>query len=49
MIQMGYYSRNYYRIYAPDAYFDPRGNLGAGLPIAMGAKVARLDSPMVAC
>ena len=49
MNQMGYYSRNYYRVYAPDTYFDPRGNLGAALPIAMGAKVARPDAPVVAC
>ncbi len=49
MNQMGYYSRNYYRVYAPDTYFDPRGNLGASLPIAMGAKVARPDTPAVAC
>ena len=49
MNQMGYYSRNYYRAYAPDTYFDPRGNLGSALPIAMGAKVARPDTPVVAC
>ncbi len=49
MNQMGYYSRNYYRVHAPDTYFDPRGNLGAALPIAMGAKVARPDAPVVAC
>ena len=49
MNQMGYYSRNYYRVYAPDTYFDPRGNLGGALPIAMGAKVARPDAPVVAC
>ena len=49
MNQMGYYSRNYYQVYAPDTYFDPRGNLGAALPIAMGAKVARPDTPVVAC
>ena len=49
MNQMGYYSRNYYRVYAPDTYFDPRGNLGAALPIAIGAKVARPDAPVVAC
>ena len=49
MNQMGYYSRNYYRVHAPDTYFDPRGNLGAALPIAMGAKVARPDTPVVAC
>ena len=49
MNQMGYYSRNYYRVYAPDTYFDPRGNLGAALPIAMGAKVARPHAPVVAC
>ena len=49
MNQMGYYSRNYYRVYAPDTYFDPRGNLGSALPIAIGAKVARPDTPVVAC
>ena len=49
MNQMGYYSRNYYRAYAPDTYFDPRGNLGSALPIAIGAKVARPDTPVVAC
>ena len=49
MNQMGYYSRNYYQVYTPNTYFEPRGNLGAALPIAMGAKVARPEVPVVAC
>ena len=40
MTQLGYYSRNYYPVYEPDTYQIPRGNLGAALPMALGAKLA---------
>ena len=40
MTQLGYYSRNYFPVYQPDSYQIPRGNLGAALPMALGAKLA---------
>ena len=40
MTQLGYYSRGYFPVYQPDSYQIPRGNLGAALPIALGAKLA---------
>ena len=50
MNQMGYYSRNYYPVYAPRAYFtaSPYGTLGYAYPAAFGAKVARPDKAAVA-
>jgi acetolactate synthase-1/2/3 large subunit len=41
--QMSYYSRNFYPVYAPRAYFHTTRlwTLGAGLPMALGAKVAQ--------
>ena len=40
MTQFGYYSRGYFPVYQPDSYQIPRGNLGAALPLALGAKLA---------
>ena len=40
MTQLGYYSRSYFPVYRPDSYQIPRGNLGAALPLALGAKLA---------
>jgi acetolactate synthase-1/2/3 large subunit len=40
MTQLGYYSRGYFPVYQPDSYQIPRGNLGAALPLALGAKLA---------
>ena len=40
MTQLGYYSRSYFPVYRPDGYQIPRGNLGAALPMALGAKLA---------
>ena len=40
MTQLGYYSRSYFPVYRPDSYQIPRGNLGAALPMALGAKLA---------
>jgi acetolactate synthase-1/2/3 large subunit len=48
MTQLGYYSRNYFPVHAPNAYQVPKGNLGAAFPIAIGAKVAQPDRPVVA-
>ena len=41
--QLGYYSRNYYPVYAPRSYFITTRlwTLGAALPMAMGAKVGQ--------
>jgi acetolactate synthase-1/2/3 large subunit len=41
--QLGYYSRNYYPVYAPRAYFITTRlwTLGAAFPMALGAKVAQ--------
>jgi acetolactate synthase I/II/III large subunit len=50
MNQMGYYSRNYYPVYAPRAYLTSSAlaTLGAAFPIALGAKVAQPARPVVA-
>ncbi len=50
MTQMGYYSRNYYRTYAPRAYLhcSRLWTLGAAFPLALGAKVAQPDRTVVA-
>lgn len=41
--QLGYYSRNYYPVYAPRSYFITTRlwTLGAALPMGLGAKVAQ--------
>ena len=49
MTQLGYYSRNYYPVYAPGGYLvAAHGTLGHTLPVAIGAKIARPDRPVVA-
>ena len=49
MTQLGYYSRNYYPVHAPGAYLmAAHGTLGHAFPVALGAKVARPDRPVVA-
>jgi acetolactate synthase I/II/III large subunit len=48
--QMGYYSRSFYPVYAPRAYFtcSRLWTLGAAFPLAMGAAVAQPERPSVA-
>ncbi len=43
MNQMGYYSRNYFKTYAPRTYLTSSAlsTLGAAFPLALGAKVAQ--------
>ena len=50
MTQIGYYSRNKYKVYEPRTYLTSSyyGNLGFAYPTALGAKVARPDKPVVA-
>jgi acetolactate synthase-1/2/3 large subunit len=50
MNQMGYYSRNYYPVYAPRAYLTASSlaTLGCAWPLAMGAKVAQPHRAVVA-
>ena len=49
MTQLGYYSRNYYPVYAPGGYLvAAHGTLGHTLPVALGAKIAQPDRPVVA-
>ena len=49
MTQLGYYSRNYYPVHGPGTYLvAAHGTLGHALPVALGAKIARPDSPVVA-
>ena len=48
MTQLGYYSRGYFPVYAADGYQIPRGNLGAALPLALGAKLASPQRAVVA-
>lgn len=50
MNQMGYYSRNYYPVYAPRAYLTASGQatLGCAYPLALGAKVAQPQRAVVA-
>ena len=49
MTQLGYYGRNYYPVYAPGAYLvAAHGTLGHAFPVALGAKIARPDRPVVA-
>jgi len=49
MTQIGYYSRPFWPVYAPRTYLTSSysGNLGFALPMALGAKVARPDRPVV--
>lgn len=50
MNQMGYYSRNYYPVYAPRAYLtaSSQATLGCAYPLALGAKVAQPERAVVA-
>lgn len=50
MNQMGYYSRNYYPVYAPRAYLtaSAQATLGCAYPLALGAKVAQPNRAVVA-
>ena len=50
MNQMGYYSRNYYPVYAPHSYLTPSTHitLGCAYPLALGAKVAAPQRAVVA-
>ena len=49
MTQLGYYSRNYFPVHGPGTYLvAAHGTLGHALPVALGAKIARPDSPVVA-
>ena len=50
MTQMGYYSRNYYPVYAPGAYLTSSSHitLGCAYPLALGAKVAQPTRAVVA-
>ena len=50
MNQMGYYSRNYYPVYAPGTYLTASsyGTLGSAYPLALGAKVAAPERSVVA-
>jgi acetolactate synthase-1/2/3 large subunit len=50
MTQMGYYSRAFFPVYAPRSYLTSSysGNLGYAFPLALGAKVAQPDKPVVA-
>ena len=50
MTQVGYYSRTYYPVYEPRTFLTSSyfGNLGFAYPVALGAKVAKPDKPVVA-
>ncbi len=49
MNQVGYYSRPFWPVYHPRTYLSSSysGNLGYAYPVALGAKVARPDRPVV--
>jgi len=49
MTQVGYYSRPLWPVYHPRTYLSSSysGNLGYAYPLALGAKVARPDRPVV--
>ena len=50
MTQVGYYSRVFLPVYGPRAYFTSSysGNLGFAYPVALGAKVALPERPVLA-
>jgi acetolactate synthase-1/2/3 large subunit len=50
MNQMGYYSRNYFPTYGPRSYLTSSSlaTLGAAFPLALGAKLAAPQRPVVA-
>jgi acetolactate synthase I/II/III large subunit len=49
MTQIGYYARPFWPVYHPRTYLSSSysGNLGYAYPVALGAKVARPDRPVV--
>jgi acetolactate synthase-1/2/3 large subunit len=49
MTQIGYYSRPFWPVYEPRTYLTSSysGNLGYAYPVALGARVARPDRPVV--
>jgi acetolactate synthase-1/2/3 large subunit len=49
MTQLGYYSRNYYPVYAPRSYFacTRLWTLGAAFPLALGAKLSQPQRKVV--
>jgi acetolactate synthase I/II/III large subunit len=49
MTQIGYYSRPFWPVYEPRTYLSSSysGNLGYAYPVALGAKVARPDRPVI--
>jgi len=49
MTQIGYYSRPFWPVYEPRTYLSSSysGNLGYAYPVALGAKVARPERPVV--
>src|SRR5262249_61255473 len=49
MTQIGYYSRPFWPVYHPRTYLTSSysGKLGHAFPVALGAKVARPDRPVV--
>jgi acetolactate synthase-1/2/3 large subunit len=49
MTQIGYYARPFWPVYEPRTYITSSysGNLGFAFPTALGAKVARPDTPVV--
>ena len=49
MNQIGYYTRPFWPVYRPRTYLTSSysGNLGYAYPVALGAKVARPDRPVV--
>jgi acetolactate synthase-1/2/3 large subunit len=49
MTQIGYYSRPFWPVYEPRTYLTSSysGNLGYAYPVALGAKVARPDRPVI--
>ena len=50
MTQIGYYSRSFFPVYEPGTYLTSSyyGNLGFAYPVALGAKVAKPDTAVVA-
>ena len=50
MNQMGYYSRNYFPVYAPRSYLTPSSHitLGCAFPLALGAKLSAPNRAVVA-
>jgi len=45
--QVGYYSRNYYPVYALSSYLTAPGNLGMIFSLVLGAKLAKPEKTVV--